>query len=227
MSDHFETYGHRREFFYERKFFNAQACNLELKANADTRIIEGLAATFEKPEDADGIGDIFAPGAFKDTSKEDGPSGADSIAALWHHRGAEPFGLPLKVGEITRGLSTKTKASEFGRGPEALGFVREGVVKGMSVGFQTLAFEFLPEFRTRFGSPVRRITKAKLFEYSLTPIPLNPEARVKKSLEFRLEQFRAWQLGDADAVAEIAALEQKVLLSIADAIDAHLRQFHV
>jgi HK97 family phage prohead protease len=147
---------------------------LEFKQISEQGQFEGYAAAFGN-EDLGG--DIILPGAFKKTISE---SGARPL--LWHHQLSEPIGV-VQASEDVKGLLVNGSLNlDVQRAREAHSLIKQGAVKGLSVGFEAVTKDY--------KSGVRYLREVKLHEVSLTPVPMNPEARVRsvKSLE-DLEQI--------------------------------------
>jgi HK97 family phage prohead protease len=160
-----------------------------LGLNVEERTFEGFASTFEKPRNHDAYGTIFAPGAFSDTIKARGPEGSNQIRVFWRHQ--EPLGMPLSLEEKKRGLWVKGYVSKTSLGDDALTFMQDGVVQALSIGFRTLKAEWLEDQLTKWKTPVRRILKAELFEFSPVLFPANPKALLKRGRDALAEEYRS------------------------------------
>jgi len=151
---------------------------LEIKANRAKRTIEGHAATFEEPENYDSYGDIIAPGAFAEDLAERGPAGTGRIKVLWQHDWSTPIGLPTLMEEDSKGLSVAGKLSKVAAADEALTLIEDKVIDSFSFGYETLGYEILEDHPTKWGYPVRKLTKLKVYEFSPVTFPANENARI-------------------------------------------------
>lgn len=138
----------------------------ECKVNLQKRQWEGYASTFDR----DQIDDIIEPGAFKKTLRERGPMGTNDIKCLWEHR--SPFGMPVKMYEDEIGLYVVGEASDTQENKDRLVYMRDGVVKSMSIGFS------IPEGKSWFEDDnwTRHIEEVKLYEFSPVTFPMNEQA---------------------------------------------------
>jgi HK97 family phage prohead protease len=195
---------------YERK-----QCRCEFKANLAKREFEGFASTFEPPSKADMFGDIVAPGAFAETIKKDGPGGSGSIKVLWQH--IEPLGMPLQMEETEKGLWVRGRISKTALGDDALVLMDDGVVDGLSIGFEPIEMTFLDEESESLGMPIRRLDTIKLFEFSPVTWGANPFARVTRVKGFHV-------LGDGTLVHGDRVSELAHALGVrSDALMGHLK----
>lgn len=139
----------------------------ELKAADDAGNFEGYAAVFNNVDLGD---DVILPGAF--TRVKTTRAGRLKLA-LFHD-------LTRLVGsaEFTQddhGLYIKGKvnlAVSYAR--DAYELMKEGTLDSMSIGFNTI----LAAHEERDGRSVRIIKQAELWEASLVPFGMNPEAQV-------------------------------------------------
>jgi len=127
----------------------------EIKAiDEEAGIIEGYAATFN--DEPDSYGDIIEPGAFTKTLKEQG----GQIVSLFNHNVNEPIGLPT-LKEDKRGLfATIQLVRGVQRAEETLLLAKAGVIKRMSIGYETVkqemekGYRHLKELKLYDASPV-------------------------------------------------------------------------
>jgi HK97 family phage prohead protease len=65
----------------------------------------------------------------------------------------------------------------------AYALLKKGVIKGLSIGYDSL--------KSHMDNGVRKLTELKLWEISLTPFPMNPEAMITSvKSEDEIRQFR-------------------------------------
>lgn len=139
---------------------------LQIKAmDDDERVITGIATTPEP----DRMGDIVEPM---------GAQFAKEIPLLWQHKHDSPvgiaeFGAPTKAGIPFK--ATVARIIEDGKLKEmtdmAWQAVKAKLVKGVSIGFRPLAYEYLDKGGVRF-------TESEIYELSLVTIPANAEATI-------------------------------------------------
>jgi HK97 family phage prohead protease len=139
----------------------------EVKASDDQGNFEGYAAVFNNVDLGD---DVILPGAF--TKVKTTRSGRLKLA-LFHD-------LTRLVGSAdftqdSHGLYIKGKvnlAVSYAR--DAYELMKEGTLDSMSIGFNTI----LAAYEEREGRSIRIIKQAELWEASLVPFGMNPEAQV-------------------------------------------------
>ena len=144
--------------------------------------IEGWAAIYYEP---DLKGEIVAPGAFSASLARVGPS---QVKMLAQHDNDKPIGRWMALQERGRGLyaiGEITRATQAGA--EIAHLIEEGILDGLSIGFNTL--------KARETKSGRRIVEAALWEISVVTFPMAPHARLVKP-------FAA---SDEAAIAEFAA----------------------
>ncbi len=120
----------------------------------------------------DMVGDIVAPGAFKDSIRD--PA---KVKLLWQHDSAQPIGTWRELRETPEGLEAKGHLLlGVQKGDEAHQLLKAGALDGLSIGFR------IPKGGSAFDkdSGIRTITKADLWEVSLVTFPANPKARVSR-----------------------------------------------
>ncbi|MCR8932802.1 MULTISPECIES: HK97 family phage prohead protease [unclassified Pseudomonas] len=139
----------------------------EVKASDDAGNFEGYAAVFNNVDLGD---DVILPGAF---TKVKTTRGGRLKLALFHD-------LTRLVGSAdftqdSHGLYIKGKvnlAVSYAR--DAYELMKEGTLDSMSIGFNTI----LAAYEEREGRTIRIIKQAELWEASLVPFGMNPEAQV-------------------------------------------------
>jgi HK97 family phage prohead protease len=161
---------------------------LEVKSVSEGKFT-GLASTYNN---VDLAGDRVMPGAFMKTLA----SSSERPLYLEHKT---PIGkVQLKdspAGLLADGaLTMQVQAAQ-----DAYALLRDGVIKGLSIGYQVV--------RSDFVDGARQLQEVKLFEVSLTGIPCNEDALVTSVKSRPTDQVRA-------VLAEfrrdiVAALERK------------------
>lgn len=147
---------------------------LSIKEVSDQGQFEGYASVFNN-EDLGG--DIITPGAFSKTISEN-----PTVPILWGHSTKEVIGVNKVMSEDARGLRvTGQLALDVQRAKEAHSLMKMGAVKGLSIGYDPIVVDYSRMEKDN----VRILREVKLWEYSVTPFPMNPEAQVTtvKSIE--------------------------------------------
>ena len=145
--------------------------DLKFKNNSNTfkdvdkrkGIITGYASVFGN-KDSDG--DIIVKGAYSKTIQEN----KERIAFLYQHDIRKPIGKNLNLLEDTHGLKFEASFSRSTLGQDVLTMVDEGIIKEVSVGFNTVKGEPKDDHY--------EIKEVKLWEYSLVTLAANPMANV-------------------------------------------------
>jgi len=130
----------------------------------DQGLFEGYAAVFGN---VDRTGDVIEPGAFRKTLQEN-----PELPILWQHNPAEPIGLTVAAVEDNRGLRVKGQLNlETARGREAYALMKQGVLRGLSIGYDTV--------KEAWEGTTRKLKEIRLWEWSLVTFPANPLAKVE------------------------------------------------
>lgn len=141
--------------------------NAEIKALDDnTGKFSGYGSVFGVK---DSYNEAVQKGAFTESLQKHGMP-----ALLWQHRPAEVCGVYLDVREDERGLYVEGQLNlETQVGREAYALLKQGALKGLSIGFSTL------EERIDRTTGIRHIEKVRLYEVSLVTFPANEAANVE------------------------------------------------
>lgn len=139
-------------------------CGFEIKVATAEGHIEGLGAVFGNVD----LGfDKILPGAFRETLKKL----KGGVPMLWQHRPDQPIGVWDQLSEDKRGLRVAGDINQdVQKGREARSLARQGAVKGLSIGYRPVEFEFDDE--------VRILKRVDLIEISLATFPMNTRARI-------------------------------------------------
>jgi len=133
---------------------------LEVKAVEETGQFEGILSVYNVVD----LGkDLVEPGAFTRTL-----AAGTERPLLWQHE--TPIGL-VSLSDSPTALLVKGKLSlgtQAGR--DALALMQDRVVRGLSIGYETL--------RESYKDGVRHLLELKLWECSLVTFPMLPEAVV-------------------------------------------------
>ena len=139
---------------------------LEIKALDDAQgTFDGYASTFGNQ---DAYHDVVEPGAFTNTLAE-----GRALPILWQHNPDEPIGVILEASEDPLGLRVKGQlVLDAARGRESYALLKAGVIRGLSIGFETVRYTI------DAAQQVRRLQEIRLWECSLVTFPANPRANV-------------------------------------------------
>lgn len=136
---------------------------LKVKQIGSEGEFEGYAAVFSN---VDLAGDVIEPGAFTKTLQEN-----KVIPILWQHKQDEPIGVTTEIMQDDYGLHVKGQLNlNTTRGREAYELLKQGAIKGLSIGYETVKEAWI--------NGIRHIKEIRLWEYSLVTFPANVEARV-------------------------------------------------
>ena len=143
----------------ERKTFRLKLNDLD-----DHGVFTGYAGIFAI-EDLQN--DIIERGAFKRTL--DHSNG--SVPILWQHKPEEPIGVGLEAKEDSNGLYVRGQLNlDTQRGKEAYSLLKQGAIKGLSIGYDPVKKEY------KDGK--RILKEIKLYEYSVVTFPAQPLANI-------------------------------------------------
>lgn len=140
---------------------------LELKEVSEEGTLSGYGAVFGN---VDEYGDRIVPGAFAKSLTKRMANGA-SLPMLWAHDSHQPIGMFSDIAEDRKGLKvTGRLVLEVPKAKEALALLKAGAIKGLSIGYRTLA--------DQIEGNVRLLKEIDLWEISLTTFPANGKAVV-------------------------------------------------
>jgi uncharacterized protein len=169
--------------------------NAELKAvGGETGEFEGYGSVFNV---VDSYSEVVDKGAFVESLKKFGMP-----ALLWQHRSSEPCGIYTACYEDEKGLYVKGQLNlDTQVGHEAYALLKQGALKGLSIGFNTE-----DEWQDT-ANKVTHLRRVRLFEVSLVTFPANAAANVEavKSMPETVRQFEDF-LRDAGYSRNDAAL---------------------
>jgi uncharacterized protein len=136
--------------------------NLKIKSLDDAGTFVGLGAVYGN---VDLGGDVIDPGAFSRTL-----NAAKSFPVLWQHDPSNPIGT-CKITDTPQGLQVNgTLMLSDPTAQKAHTFMKAGVVKGLSIGYDTVQATYVGD--------VRHLTEVKLWEISCVTFPMNESAMV-------------------------------------------------
>jgi len=169
---------------------------MEIKEINDEGYFSGYGSVFDVVDD---WGDVIVRGAFAETLQKKTP------VMLWQHDSAEPIGVYERIREDEIGLWLEGRLLlDIEKGREAHILLKNRAIRGLSIGFLPLAWEW----ETRDNTRVRVLKDIDLWEVSLVTFPANPKAVVDEVKTVRgLENFlRDAGLSRAEAKAALAAI---------------------
>jgi uncharacterized protein len=144
---------------------------LELRADDDGRRLEGIVVPYNVETRIGGYTESFTLGAFADADPEHVPLFAPHPD---RDRPSLPIGRAVELHEEPAGLLGAFRVSAVPAGDHVLELVRDGAVRGLSVGFVPLpGGDRWNRDRTR----VERV-RAHLVEVSVVPFPAYPDAQI-------------------------------------------------
>lgn len=188
----------------------------KIKSVQDTGEIEGFVSFYGNK---DLNGDIVEPGAFTKTLQENG----GSVPLLLHHDRTRPIGTAY-VRDEAKGLWLTGKiATQFPDGALAHGQAKEGILKGLSIGFREVPGKTIFDPNTN----AYHLKEVILIESSMVTIPANPRTNiesVKTQVEFVQRAAEDIKAGRTLSAATRKRLESAItdiqaLLAEADALD--------
>lgn len=161
---------------------------LEVKAVTAEGTFEGLLSPYGN---VDGGGDVIEPGAYTKTMKDRGAK----VPLLWGHNKNLPIG-DLQLEDRPEGLWAKGRLLlDLQSAKEAYILMKEGVVTGMSIGYEVI--------KKSIEGGVRHLKEIKLYEGSVVLFPMNDLARItdvkaegEEKGDFN-EELREYQILDA------------------------------
>ena len=144
---------------------------------------------------------VVDPGAFTKTLTE----GAGRVKVLWQHDPWCPIGKPIEMREDNKGLYVVGKISDTQAGRDALTLLRDGVVEEMSIGFDPIRWEMVPDpaapqaLQSTLDGQVRHLKEVRLWEFSLVTFAADPMAQVYAVHSLPTAEIRhQWNEGQAE-----------------------------
>lgn len=164
----------------------------------EARTFQGFAAVTGNLDDG---GDIIKRGAFKKTLAEMG----DRVLVYKYHDFYTPIGKPLELREVTKsklpkalreefpnadgGLYVKGYISETRDGNDVLTLMRDGVVREMSIGYETMKSEEIDLDGNGDGDgKALHLLELKLYDVSPVPMAMNPAAWIVDVKGLKVEE---------------------------------------
>lgn len=142
---------------------NHLACRFKLKELTETGRFSGLASVYGN---VDLGSDVVEPGAFTKTLADH----AGVFPILWQHDSRHPVGLGTFT-DTPRGLQVEGQLTmEVSKAAEAYALMRDKVVRGLSIGYDTM--------KDSVVGGVRHLQELRLWETSIVTFPMNQLALV-------------------------------------------------
>lgn len=158
--------------FYERKISHSMRQHkmsdavFDIKQLNEAGVFAGYASVFDI---VDSQSDIIQHGAFSRSIT----GRKNDIKLLWQHALHEPIGVIEELHEDKHGLYIKGRLlMDVAKAREAYSLLKEGVVKGLSIGYSP------KRYRIDSASGVRHISDVDLWEVSLVTFPANDAAQI-------------------------------------------------
>ncbi len=168
----------------------------------------GYASVFDV---VDSQRDVMEKGAFASAVAK----GAEQVKLLWQHNMAEPVGVIRRLFEDARGLYVEGQLlMDVARAREAYSLLKEGVVKGLSIGYSPTRYSYDPD------SGVRYLKAVELWEVSLVTFPANEAAQISV-VKGRDAQLACSRTEEADWQSE---LQRGAVMELATALDKAVMQ---
>ncbi|MDB5992408.1 MAG: phage prohead protease, partial [Herbaspirillum sp.] len=148
----------------------------ELKELKEDGTFSGYGSVFGVQDDYD---DIVAPGCFIKSLLAH-KAANDMPKLLWQHNSDEPIGVYTSMSEDSYGLKVDgALCLDTQKGREAYALLKMGAIKGLSIGYCTIAYNYDQK------ADVRTLTEVDLWECSLVTFPACRDAQVSavKSIE--------------------------------------------
>ncbi|MGX7703808.1 HK97 family phage prohead protease [Methylobacterium sp. Gmos1] len=143
------------------------SAEIKAKDGGEAGEFEGYGSVFGV---VDSYNEIVDKGAFIESLRKYGMP-----ALLWQHNPSQPVGIYVEMEEDEHGLKLRGKLNQdVQQGKEAYSLLKQGALKGLSIGFITLEDYFNADTK------VRHLRKVKLMEVSLVTFPANADATVDR-----------------------------------------------
>lgn len=136
--------------------------NLKIKSTNADGTFTGLGAVYNN---VDLGNDKILPGAFTRTL-----AGSKQFPLLWQHNPSDPIGT-AKVTDTSQGLMVEGQLLlSDPTAAKAYTFMKAGVIKGLSIGYDTI--------QASYDGDIRNLTELKLWEISCVTFPMNEAALI-------------------------------------------------
>lgn len=155
-------------------------------------------------------GDIVERGAFSKSLNEWSSKG-QLPQMLWYHNEQEIIGEWTKMVEDESGLYVEGKLwingeSKIERAVQAYNVLKSNSVKGLSIGYRVKDRETQENFD---GSVIRRLKEIELFEVSIAPWAMNPQASVTGVKSMTDDEGNVLSKRDVEKILRDSGLSKK------------------
>ncbi len=178
---------------------NTKAFRLELKDIGPDGVFSGVASVYGN---VDLGGDAVQRGAFTKTLAERGTQ----VPILWQHDQTTPIGLGTLTDSADGLLITGKLSLGTTKGREAYELLKDGVVKGLSIGYEVV--------KQGFVGGVRHLKELKIYEVSTVTFPMNESATVTD-----VKQGRRNSAADAATLGEVGDLLDQARDKVSSLVD--------
>lgn len=200
------------EHLFEQKDMNVErivAPFIEKKAVTETGEFEGYGSTFGN---VDFGNDVIAKGAFTESLAEWGQKMQLPLMP-WFHDMKMPVGDWLEMREDEQGLFVKGKLWIGEKQIESSKMVHNLLTgtgpKGMSIGFKSLESSYEEKEIDGRSQTIRVIKKAQLYELSVVPFGMNPNATVTQAKSLVDEEGEIKDIRACEKILRDAGLSKK------------------
>ena len=169
---------------------------MEVKDVAEDGTFTGIASVYDM-EDLGG--DVIEKGAFKKTISEN-----PVVPILWQHDSYEVIGSGEVKESGNKILLSGKLDMEDPMAQKAHRKMKGKLVKGLSIGFQTIKSTFQDIEQNGANKFIRRIQELKLWEVSVVTFPMLPAAQV-----MRVKSAEDWESRFRSLEAKFEALQAK------------------
>lgn len=182
---------------------NKLACIAEIKASDEgERTFTAKITT----SDIDRDGEVLLPQGMDAKDFRKNP------VVFWNHDYNMPIGTSMELKRSDNHWTATAKIASTPFAQEVWTLMKEGVVRGVSVGFQPT--ESRPPSKKdidMFGDQVRRVySKWKLMEFSVTPMPANQNALIMSVSKGIISRDKAKSLFNVDVPEQVPARKRVI-----------------
>lgn len=165
--------------------FCAKGVSTDMELVADKRSFWSWVSTTDVDEEGDvvvpsGADTKYFPGP-KRSGLGDDDTGVPTVYLNHNYNDLDHvIGKCRRMRAMPRGLRALTYIADTERGDQVLSLIREGIIRGMSIGFRTVeAGPPSDEEKAKYGEGCTRVVRTcNLVEYSITAMPMNVGASI-------------------------------------------------
>ena len=184
----------------ERRYIPA-SLGIEERADGKAPVLKGLIPYNSQSEDLGGFREIFRPGSFSDTIRQ------DDVVGLFNHEPSLVLGRSsagtLRFQDGDAGLIYVLEPPDTQVGRDLVTSVKRGDIKGTSFAF--FVMDMTDEVWEKNGDmPIRNILRAKLSDVSPCTFPAYPESQVA------LRSLENWKASQEPVQRQLRARRQRL-----------------